>query len=190
MLSAVSLVMRVLVHGGGLFKARTNVSAAAPAGPICEFRLEIGQPDVIRPSALADRIRARVKRRPKKNPPVNGPTGLRGHRRSRPRACLKLLWRPGQLTKSDGVRHSNRSVWSGFRPDMSEGAWQVPLLVSVGTPLVAEHGKGCACWAAIARQFARPHYLPFAFGPCGRTPASDGKPNVSRRWATEPFPRS
>ena len=59
-------------------------------------------------------------------PPISGPTGLRGHRRSPPLGCPKLLWRPGQLTRSDGVRQSNRSVWSGFRPDMSEGAWQRP----------------------------------------------------------------
>jgi hypothetical protein len=34
-------------------------------------------------------------------------------------------------------------------------------------------------------------HLPFAFSPeAGRTPSVDGSPSVSRRWATEPFPRS
>jgi hypothetical protein len=56
--------------------------------------------------------------------PVSGPTGLRGHRRSPPLGCPKLLQRPGQLTRGGCLRQSNRSVWSGFRPDVCEGAWQ------------------------------------------------------------------
>jgi len=77
-------------------------------------------------SALLDRIQARANGGRKTIPPISGPTGLRGHRQSPPLGCPKLLWRPGQLTRSDGVRQSNRSVWSGFRPDMSGGAWQRP----------------------------------------------------------------
>lgn len=64
--------------------------------------------------------------------PVSGTTGLRGHRRSPKLECPKLLQRPSQLTRGDCVRQSNRNVWSGFRPDMSEGAWQRPSLVRVG----------------------------------------------------------
>ena len=56
--------------------------------------------------------------------PVSGPTGLRGHRRSPPLGGPKLLQRPGQLTRGGCLRQSNRSVWSGFRPDVCEGAWQ------------------------------------------------------------------
>src|SRR6266851_1937280 len=56
--------------------------------------------------------------------PVSGPTGLRGHRRSPPLGGPKLLRRPGQLTRGGCLRQSNRSVESGFRPDVCEGAWQ------------------------------------------------------------------
>jgi hypothetical protein len=56
-LSAVSLVVRVLIHGVGLFKVRTNVGAAVTAGPTGKLRLEIGQADVIRPPAGVDRDR-------------------------------------------------------------------------------------------------------------------------------------
>ena len=31
----------------------------------------------------------------------------------------------------------------------------------------APRSKGCACWRAIARQFARSRYFPFGFGPGG-----------------------
>src|ERR1700726_5104612 len=33
------------------------------------------------------------------------------------------------------------------------------------SPSRGPRGKGCACWAAIARQIARPGYFPFAFSP-------------------------
>jgi hypothetical protein len=49
-----------------------------------------------------------------------------GRRRNRPPTCPKLLPRPSQLTLGARVRRSSRSVWSGFRPDMSEGAWRSP----------------------------------------------------------------
>jgi hypothetical protein len=49
--------VRILVHGVGLFKAGSNVGAAVPAGPTGELRLEIGQPDIIRPLAGVDRDR-------------------------------------------------------------------------------------------------------------------------------------
>ena len=67
-----------------------------------------------------------------KVPPVSGPTGLRGPRRSPQLRCPKLLRRPGQLTKGDGLRQSNRSAWSGFRPYVSEGAWQQPSSCVLG----------------------------------------------------------
>jgi hypothetical protein len=109
----------------------------------------------IRSIGLADRIQARANGG-RKIPPVSGPTGLRGHRRSSPLGCPKLLWRPSQLTRGDGVRQSNRSVWSGFRPDMSEGAWQWPSSCVLGVhsigwfmPLIAQHRLGAHCgWSA------------------------------------------
>jgi hypothetical protein len=52
--------------------------------------------------------------------------GPSGRRRNPPPTCLKLLPRLGQLTLGARVRRSSRSVWSGFRPDMSEGAWRPP----------------------------------------------------------------
>src|ERR1700687_2291466 len=52
--------------------------------------------------------------------------GPSGRRRNPPPTCPKLLLRPGQLTLGAYVRRSSRSVWSGFRPDMSEGAWRPP----------------------------------------------------------------
>ena len=55
---------------------------------------------------------------------LSGPNGLRGHRRSPTARCPKRLRRPGQLTRDGQLRPSNRNVSIGFRPDMSEGAWQ------------------------------------------------------------------
>ena len=53
-------------------------------------------------------------------------------------------------------RQSNRSVWSSFRPDMSEGAWQWPSSCVLGVhsigwfmPLIAQHRLGAHCgWSA------------------------------------------
>ena len=50
--------------------------------------------------------------------------GLRPHKRNSRSTCLQLLPRPGQLTLRARLHRSNRSVWSGFRPDRSECAWQ------------------------------------------------------------------
>jgi hypothetical protein len=105
--------------------------ARDPLARLCRIQVEsTGTRINFRPASithrdigLADRIQARANGG-RKIPPVSGPTGLRGHRRSPPLGCPKLLRRPGQLTRGDGVRRSNRSVWSGIRPDMSEGAWQ------------------------------------------------------------------
>jgi hypothetical protein len=47
------------------------------------------------------------------------------------------LRRPSQLTKGGRLRQSNRSVWSGFRPDVSEGAWLHLLCVAGIDPLRA-----------------------------------------------------
>jgi hypothetical protein len=66
------------------------------------------------------------------------------------------LRRPGQLTKGDRLRQSNRSVWSAFRPDVSEGAWQRPSSCVLGAhsigwfmPLIAQHRLGAHCgWEA------------------------------------------
>ena len=49
---------------------------------------------------------------------------LSGPRRSPTARCPKRLRRPGQLTRDGQLRPSNRNVSIGFRPDMSEGAWQ------------------------------------------------------------------
>ena len=57
---------------------------------------------------------AEIKNSAPKIQPVSGRTRLRGHRRSPPAGCTKLLRRPGQLTSG--------KVWSDFRSDMSEGA--------------------------------------------------------------------
>ena len=60
------------------------------------------------------------------------PTGPRGHRRSPARECRKPLWRPSQPTRGGRIRRLNRSVWSGFRRDMSGGAWQQRSLRVLG----------------------------------------------------------
>jgi hypothetical protein len=76
------------------------------------------------------RILLHIARRPwaaaPKIQPVSGRTRLRGHTRSLLAGCTKLLRRSGQLTTGRRPRRSNLSVWSGFRPDMSERAWQRP----------------------------------------------------------------
>ena len=59
---------------------------------------------------------------PRGVPPVSGSTELRRRRQSPPLGCKKLLRRPGQLTS--GGRQLSRSVGSGFRPGVCEGAWQ------------------------------------------------------------------
>src|SRR5712671_215271 len=65
-----------------------------------------------------------------KNP--SGPNGPCGHRRSPPLRCPKVLRRPDQLTMSGRLRRSNRNVWSGFRRDMNEDAWQLRSSCAVG----------------------------------------------------------
>jgi hypothetical protein len=87
-----------------------------------------------------------------KIPPVSGPTGLRGHRRSPPLGCPKLLRRPGQLTRGGRLRQSNRSVWSGFHPDMSERAWQRPSSCVLGV-----HSIGC-CQDSSSENYRRRHF--------------------------------
>jgi hypothetical protein len=71
----------------------------------------------------------------------NGATGLREHRRSPPVRCKKPLRRLGQWTKGGRPRRSNRSVWSGFRPDMSEGAWQQPSSCAFGDVIQSATAK-------------------------------------------------
>ena len=73
----------------------------------------------------------------------SGPTPLLGHRRSPLTTGQRLLRRPGQLTRGGRVRRSNRSVWSGFRPDMSEGAMAAALHV------------GCSFNRLLPKQFHR-----------------------------------
>jgi hypothetical protein len=61
---------------------------------------------------------------------LSGPTGSnwrprtrrgpRGRRRNSPPTRPKLLRRLGRLTLGARLRRSSRSVWSGFRPDVSE----------------------------------------------------------------------
>jgi len=64
--------------------------------------------------------------------------GPSGRRRNPPPTCPKLLPRPGQSTLGARVRRSSRSVWSGFRPDMSEGAWRPPRAWPVIQPAIAK----------------------------------------------------
>jgi len=90
-------------------------------GMTINFRASVYHPSRHRSTGLATASRLALTA-VEKIRPVSGPTGLRGHRRSPPLGGPKLLQRPGQLTRGDGVRQSSRSAWSGFRRDMSEGA--------------------------------------------------------------------
>jgi hypothetical protein len=49
-------------------------------------------------------------------------------------------------------------------------------------PIEGPRGRGCACWAAIARQIARSGYFPFAFSPTSAAPA-----DKLFAWPSRPF---
>jgi hypothetical protein len=61
------------------------------------------------------------------------------------------LQRPGQLTRGDCVRQSNRNVCSGFRPDMSEGAWQRPSSCVLGVHSIVCHQNGSCRYRPLLR---------------------------------------
>jgi hypothetical protein len=87
--------------------------------------------------------------------------GRSRRRRNPPPACPRLLPRPDQLILGASVRRSSRSVWSGFRPDMSQGAWWPPVVGPSFNRLLPKqflvHTRDHALCAGYAwRPFLRP----------------------------------
>jgi hypothetical protein len=62
--------------------------------------------------------------------------GPAGRRRNPPPTGPRLSPRPDQLTVGAYVRRSSRSVWSGIRPGMSQGAWRPPVVGPSFNPLL------------------------------------------------------
>jgi hypothetical protein len=136
-----------------------------------------------RPATLPGHLYAQTSAEIKISSPVSGATGLRGRWRSPQPGCPKLLRRPGQLTRSDGVRQSNPIVWSGFRPDMNEDAWQRPSLVRVGRSFPRYPLKMAT---AIAMKGASTMAVPSARSQISRLVWGSISAQRSRAWIVPP----
>jgi hypothetical protein len=92
---------------------------------------------------------------------LSGPTGSnwrprmrrgpRGRRRNPPPTWPKSLPRLGQLILGARLRRSSRSVWSGFRPDVSGENPETRRPVAPGF-FVADSGAAARQWRVISRR--------------------------------------
>lgn len=61
---------------------------------------------------------------------TSGPNAPRERKQSPPQGWPRPLRRPSQCSTGGLLRQSGPNVWSGFRLDMCEGAWQRPPLAT------------------------------------------------------------
>jgi hypothetical protein len=83
----------------------------------------------------------------------------RGRKRNSRATSLRLLNRPSQSTLPGHLHKPNRSVWSGFRPDMSGCAWRRSLVwQSFNLPFPEQFLLSGIEWKRRGRQLRRPYY--------------------------------